>query len=246
MSHTGEFHRAPSLERHTRRALEQLAPERIVIAGGTAVVSEQVRRQLAGYADRVERIAGADRYATAGLLAAHGPTGTVAVAPGRDMPRALTAAGYAAAGPYRSPLGNRGPQGLLLTEPDRLPAATADALDRLAPSRLVRYYGVPPELDGALRRHVASVRFRATAESKFVSPDLLLLTTADSVVDAVAGAALTAASGDPVFVPQRRWELGGMADAASLISQREPSEVWLLGRAGDLNTPEDLHPLLCR
>ena len=78
-------------------AVEGLRPARLVLVGGPAAVSEDVRRQLAPH-DRVDRVGGADRYETAAALVGEAP-GTSAVgvvASGRDFADAL--AGGAVAG----------------------------------------------------------------------------------------------------------------------------------------------------
>ena len=54
----------------TAAELTRLAPDKIIIVGGTAVVSASVESGLAAYAGTVERIAGANRYDTAAKLSA--------------------------------------------------------------------------------------------------------------------------------------------------------------------------------
>jgi hypothetical protein len=54
----------------TAAELSRLAPDKIIIVGGTAVVSASVESSLAAYAPTVERIAGANRYDTAAKLSA--------------------------------------------------------------------------------------------------------------------------------------------------------------------------------
>lgn len=54
----------------TGAELNRLAPDKIVIVGGTAVISASVEASLAAYAGTVERIAGANRYDTAAKLSA--------------------------------------------------------------------------------------------------------------------------------------------------------------------------------
>jgi hypothetical protein len=52
----------------TAAELTRLAPDKIIIVGGTAVVSTNVETGLKAYAGKVERIAGANRYDTAAKL----------------------------------------------------------------------------------------------------------------------------------------------------------------------------------
>lgn len=55
---------ASSLENSTKDALSKLAPNHIIILGGTDVVSASVEQQLKGYAPQVTRISGASRFET--------------------------------------------------------------------------------------------------------------------------------------------------------------------------------------
>ena len=59
-----------SIPGETAAELIRLAPDKIIIVGGTAVVSPAVEDGLKGYAGTVERIAGANRYETAAKLSA--------------------------------------------------------------------------------------------------------------------------------------------------------------------------------
>jgi hypothetical protein len=59
-----------SIPGETAAELTRLAPDKIIIVGGTAVVSASVESGLAAYAGTVERIAGANRYDTAAKLSA--------------------------------------------------------------------------------------------------------------------------------------------------------------------------------
>lgn len=54
-----------SIPQVTKDELTRLAPDLIVVAGGTAVVSDAVVTELGGYASSVARAAGSDRYTTA-------------------------------------------------------------------------------------------------------------------------------------------------------------------------------------
>ena len=59
-----------SIPGETISELIRLAPDKIIIVGGTAVVSTAVEDRLAAYAGTVERIAGSNRYDTAAKLSA--------------------------------------------------------------------------------------------------------------------------------------------------------------------------------
>ncbi len=85
--------------------LERLAPiEGVVIAGGAAVVSAAVVDQLEAEGFAVERVFGANRYATSRALIERfaAPSDTLYVATGRNYPDALAAA--AAAGSIAAPV----------------------------------------------------------------------------------------------------------------------------------------------
>lgn len=76
-------------------ALGFLKPQKIVILGGTAAVSNGVMWTLRRYAPEVVRVAGADRYGTAAQVASTAYTRSVpeaVVATGASFPDALTAA----------------------------------------------------------------------------------------------------------------------------------------------------------
>jgi putative cell wall-binding protein/peptidoglycan/xylan/chitin deacetylase (PgdA/CDA1 family) len=113
----------------TTAELARLKPGRIVVVGGSGAISETVRTQLAGLSvGGAQRVAGADRYATAAAIsAAFFPTaGTVYVATGTNFPDALS--GGAAAARQGAPL-------LLVRA--TVPATTMTELNRLHPSRIV-------------------------------------------------------------------------------------------------------------
>jgi putative cell wall-binding protein/subtilisin family serine protease len=120
--------RTDSLPAATAAQLEELGPERIVVLGGPAAVSDSVVDALGEYGE-VERQFGPDRYATAAAISGDHEPGvdTVFVASGADFPDAL--AGSARAGHLDVPV--------LLVRPDRIPAATLAELERLQATNVV-------------------------------------------------------------------------------------------------------------
>ena len=106
-------------------AVRALAPERAVVLGGTAAVSDGVQTRLEQIVRLdVVRVSGPDRYATAAdIAAAFFPTGVGAayLTTGRNFPDALAA--VPSAGVEEAPL--------LLTDPRCVPAATRVQADRL-------------------------------------------------------------------------------------------------------------------
>jgi putative cell wall-binding protein len=114
----------------TATELQRLAPGRIVILGGTGVVSNAVASALDAYTTGpVERYAGSDRYATATAISSHtwSSSDLVYVATGLNFPDAL--AGAPGAGMNDAPL--------LLVTPTGVPASVQNELLRLGPDRVV-------------------------------------------------------------------------------------------------------------
>jgi putative cell wall-binding protein len=121
-----------SIPSETDVELRRLLPQRIVILGGPAAVSAAVESSLQTYTlpGEVERLAGADRYATSVEVSKAtfpDPVSSVYLATGRNFPDALAGGPVAANGP--------GP--LLLVPGFCMPGSVRDEIARLAPDRLV-------------------------------------------------------------------------------------------------------------
>jgi len=132
--------------------LDRLDPGRIIILGGSAVVSDAVAVGLGPYASiGVFRYSGADRYATAASASAQTFGANVAVAyvaTGQNYPDAL--AGGPGAGRDGGPL--------LLVRHGSVPPSVAAELTRLKPGRIVVLGGsgvVSDAVAGALGAYVA-------------------------------------------------------------------------------------------
>lgn len=86
----------------TRDTLEELGTRTVLVIGGPAAISDAVAQELRDLGYTVERLAGADRYATSRIVAdnamARSPqvTKPVVLATGQDFPDALAAGGLAA------------------------------------------------------------------------------------------------------------------------------------------------------
>ncbi|HEX7195295.1 MAG TPA: cell wall-binding repeat-containing protein [Candidatus Limnocylindria bacterium] len=120
-----------SLPAVVKTELQRLRAGRIIVVGGTGVVSQAVESALDAYTTgAVIRLSGADRYATAAAISAfHLPSGAplAYVATGENFPDAL------AAGPAAALRG----ASTILVRPDSIPARSAAELDRLDPRRLI-------------------------------------------------------------------------------------------------------------
>ena len=190
----------------TEEALADLSPSSITVLGGTAAVTAEVEDDLADHAT-VARIAGPDRGATAAAISRTYLTpgvDTVVVATRGAPHDALVA------GPLAARLG--GP--LLLVTPDTVPTATAEELDRLDPARILIVgdeAAVGDAVEAALADHAAAVDrvagsgsvATAIAAAQAAFPDgagTVHLASADSWVDALAGAAAAARAGSPLLL----------------------------------------------
>ncbi|HEX2222192.1 MAG TPA: cell wall-binding repeat-containing protein [Candidatus Limnocylindria bacterium] len=138
----------------TADELRRLAPNRIIILGGTASVSGTVAANLGAYqtGGGVQRISAADRYGLAAAVSqAYVPAGVavVYVATGENFPDALS--GGVGAG--------RAGTSILLVRGGGIPSSTATELRRLRPGRIVVLGGPGSVSDGvvsALRAYATS------------------------------------------------------------------------------------------
>jgi putative cell wall-binding protein len=216
--------------------LERLNPNRIVIVGGTSVISDYV----AGLVGRFHtgggstRVAGADRYATAAQIAnAFSPgVSTVYVASGRNWPDALAAVPHAA----------RAGGPILLTLPNDIPPATKAALTRLAPARIIVLGGpvavsasVASRLDaydtggGVLRLAGADRYSTAAAISRHHHPSgapAAYVATGENFPDALAAGAPAALRGGPTLLVRT----GGVpGSSATELERLNPARIYVLG-----------------
>jgi putative cell wall-binding protein len=118
-----------ALPASTRAELDRLNPTRIVIVGGTGAVSEAVAAELAGLAGTVDRISGADRFATTAEVVQEVVPGTdtVFVVTGRNFADALTGI------PVAAMTGSA----VLMVDTGALHAAVITELQRLQPRHIL-------------------------------------------------------------------------------------------------------------
>lgn len=201
------------------RELERLEVDLVKVVGGTSSVSEAVAARLQDAGLQVQRIAGPDRYATSRAIIADAftetPVDAVYVATGEKFPDALSAA--AAAGSRNSPV-LLVPPALAPNTPD-LDTPTHELIMALKPREAIVVGGtstLPASISWAVERSVEWVseleqptrrlwghdRFET---SKYVSADAfgasdrVFLATGYNYPDALAGAALAASVGAPLF-----------------------------------------------
>ena len=191
-------------------ALNDLAPQEIVIVGGEVAVGPKVEAELVATGAKVTRIAGGNRFETAAALAQDYPTGgTVYVATGSgtagaDLALADALTSASVAGHHEVPV--------LLTQTDNLPNVTETALTVLAPDRIVLVGGpiaVNEDVEDALNQIAPTTRLwgpnryetatALTAEYP-ADTDRLYVASGTNFPDALVGAALTSSQGQPMLI----------------------------------------------
>ena len=194
----------------TMAALSRLAPSRVVVVGGTGVVSDAVRDQLVATGYPVTRVAGADRYATASRLSqAWDGAQTVYLASGVEPADALS--GGAAAAHRDVPL--------LLTDGTRLAPSVRAELVRLAPTRVVLLGGatrIGATVEGELVDLLPQVRLdRLAGADRYATSALVaqeawpgarsaLLANGTAAIDAVAGTQLADDQDAPLLLTRQQ------------------------------------------
>lgn len=225
--------------------VRRLRPGRIVLVGADGVVPDSVGAALSGLTTThiVQRLAGADRYATAAALSrqAFAPHHSVSfVATGADYPDALSAS------VLRARLG--GP--VLLVTRSTLPTATATELARLQPSRVV-IVGGEAAVSSALQRKLAAPgrivsrvagpdRYSTNLRAMRLVPDaetVFLATGADYPEAIAAAAALASRRGllltiDGNVLP---------ADVAAEVRRRAPRHAVVAGSIIAVSEPVGNH-----
>ncbi len=191
--------------------LNRLAPSEIVIVGSTLAVSAAVEAALEGlaFAPEVTRVFGSDRYATSRAVSdfAFDTATTAFLATGVNFPDAL------AAGPAAAELG--GPVVLIPGLRTTVDAATTGLLDELgvtdvliAGSNLVVSDAIETALDAdyTVTRLEGPSRYDtaiAINEFAFTDESVAYLATGQGFADALAGGALAANQGVPLYISLR-------------------------------------------
>ncbi|ANS78541.1 N-acetylmuramoyl-L-alanine amidase [Serinicoccus hydrothermalis] len=221
----------------TMEALESIDPDNIVVLGGEVAVSDDVEDALGDYGT-VTRVAGANRYETAALVAEqYGEVDHVYVATGQDeaFPDALS--GSALAGSEGVPV--------LLTKSDMVPGAVSDALEAMGDPEVHVIGGsaavsedVFEDLGGSERlsgtdRYGTSV---AVAEQFGYDADnpapVVHTATGRDYPDALAGSALAGFQGVPVVLSRPDGLPNVVRDGMVALA---PESAVILGGEGALN-----------
>ena len=228
--------RPDDLPEATAAELAALDPDRIVVLGGTSVVSDGLLADVeAGTGARVSRLAGEDRFATAAAVAevAFEEAEVVYVATGRGFPDGL--AGAPAAALEDAPL--------LLTERDRLPEATAEALERLDPDEIV-VLGGSAVVDDAVLGEIAAYApvERLAGDDRYATAVAVagrvsaagevFVATGGGFADALAAGAVAGSRGSPVLLTATDDAPEVTLDALTAL---EPERVHLVGGASAIS-----------
>jgi putative cell wall-binding protein len=206
----------------------------LLVADSAAGTVVRIDDPATAFTEPVDRIAGADRYATAAQLSARlFPPGVPAVfvATGEAFPDALAASGAAGA--------SGGP--VLLARRTSLPDVTAAELRRLRPGRVVVLGGAAAlsdtVADAAARaagvavaeRHAGSDRYATAAalsSASFPQASTAVVTTGDSSPDSLSGGAAASLAGAPLLLA-RLLELP--EPTAAELRRLRPARVVIVG-----------------
>lgn len=236
--------RSSRLDDRVAAAIGRLGPERVVLLGGEAALGAAVADALAGDYE-LERIAGADRYATAAAIARRLQEGDGDA--GEDPGGAYVATGEVFADALAvAPLAAHAGRPILLARPGSLPDATAAFLADHAPAEIVVVGGpaavgdaVVQALDGEGRtvRRVAGAERYATAaavldeaESAGMAATTLWLATGQDFPDALAAGPAAGRAAQPLLLVSGSDLCRATAAASALEARRDRIErVRLLG-----------------
>lgn len=192
--------RPDRLDATVAEELRRLAPEEVVIVGGTAAVSNTVQSEAADLVDEVTRLAGDTRYETANAIvqASFGPSDHVYLATGSTYADALSASVVAAS--------QDAPVLLVKGTGTTVPDSTLETFDSLGVENVVVAGGsaaVSQDIVGFLQREGLSTE-RAYGETRYetnlalndrieTASDQALLATGSDYPDALTAAAIAGA-----------------------------------------------------
>ena len=232
-----------SIHTATRKELERLNPEQVIILGGTAAISGNVEEELSNMGLAVERIGGSNRFETAALIADRLSElvdfESVFIAGGSNFPDALAAASYAAF------------QGVpvLLSGSDSLPESTALAIESLGIESTVVAGGPgaikdsvlfslpnPARIYGADRYQTA---LQLAAEYLPGDADKIYFATGLDFPDALAGSVLAAGKKSGILLLNGTGK-GLLDEIACFIRSSNIREFSIFGGAGAVSIELEL------
>ena len=226
--------RPGSIPSETDAELKRLKPSRIVIAGGTSVVSSGVQASLANYGAPVSRQAGANRYATAARI-----SHSVFTNPAVPVVYISTGANFADA--LAAGAATRGQGPVLLVTSDAIPSETHNELTRLNPARIViaggttvvsskvqtqlGNYGAPVSRQAGANRYGTAAQI---SKSAFVDPNVsvVFVATGENFADALAGVPAAIRGAGPVVLVRRN-EIP--AETHAELLRLNPSRIVVVG-----------------
>ena len=205
-----------------KKEIQRLSPSRIVVVGGTAVISNTVLSQIKALQKNTVRLAGADRFTTAQAIIVDAFPGVVTqtwLATGLNFPDALSAA--AVAGSRKVPVV------MINGGQSHVDGLTAGLFARLKP-RTVAIAGGPAAIsagiESSLKRDYTVTRYagadryatsQAINATTFDKPKTVYLATGLGFADALAGAAIAGATAGPLYVIPGHCVPGGVLDKLS-------------------------------
>ncbi|NWQ39487.1 SpoIID/LytB domain-containing protein [Bacillus sp. EB106-08-02-XG196] len=222
--------KADTLPETTKAKIQSLKPSRIVIVGGSGSVSGNVENQLRTITGNVERIGGSDRYEVAKYVAEKmGSTSSAIVTNGLVFSDALAIAPYASE--------NQIP--ILLTQKDKLPSSTQEALQGKSSTIIVGGPGSvnrdvenqltsPSRISGADRYEVSANIIKdlgLNAETVFLSNGL-------TFADALTGSVLAAKQSAPLLLVKTN-EIP--APVVNIMKEKQSTFINILGGPGSVS-----------
>ncbi|MGC7873064.1 cell wall-binding repeat-containing protein [Desulfosporosinus sp. SYSU MS00001] len=236
-----------ALDSDVQDEIDRLHPAKIIIVGGTAVVSGDIENSLKQKYSDITRLAGWDQYETAARIADYyysvNPDAPkkVVIANGNNFPDALSISSWAA---Y-----NHIP--ILLTKNNQLPEATNTALkdheiaDAIlvggravinddvanAITKTVSAHWDSNDQNKTLNRYWGMDQYEtsvAVARGLRANVNTIIIATGENFPDALAGSALAARTGSPIILVNKQFNkasvMNFLADSSGQIRQ-----IYLLG-----------------
>jgi putative cell wall-binding protein len=225
----------------TRKEIERLGADKVIILGSQVAVSKEVEAELVSMKlKEVKRIGGKDRFETAQLIAKElgSTSGKAIVATGFEFPDALAVAPYAA----------RNAIPILLTNPNYIPESTMQALQ--GKSTIYAIGGenalnapVINKLPGTVQQIAGETRYDTAADiidAFDLGDQQALVATGTGFADALTGAVLAAKKNASLLLVTKDNVWTPIED---IIKQRGIHNFTLLGGSDVVNVDDELADL---